>query len=102
MRKFVFSAFAAGLLFTAVPVLAAPTGAGPIAAPASGIETIRHVRHHHARHYDRHHRRSYRHGRRYHAAPRRAYAPSQAGNARNPERPVYQQNQGQTTGGPRY
>jgi hypothetical protein len=32
----------------------------------------------------------------------RRAAPSQAGNARDAQRPVMQQQQGQTTGGPRY
>lgn len=102
MKKLVFSALAVGFLFATAPVLAAPAGAQPLAAPPSGVEAASHVRHHRAWRHDRYRHRAYRHGRRYHAAPRRAYAPSQAGNARNPDRPIYQQNQGQTTGGPRY
>jgi hypothetical protein len=98
MTKLVLPALAAALLLGSAsigPVSAAPAGATPIAAPDSGVDTIRHTRRHRAYQRRAMKRRMYSRG-------SRMYAPSQAGNARNPERPVYQQNQGMTTGGPRY
>lgn len=97
MRKLILPALTLGLLCAAAPsgpAMAAPVAAQPIAAPESAVQAIRHRRWHRRRAY----RRSlYRRG-----APRRAYAPAKAGNAKNPERPVFQQNQGGTSGGPRY
>ena len=99
MMKFVLPALAAGLLMATAPVTpagAAPVGTMPVAAPESAVDQVRHTRRHRA--YQRRmmkRRMMYRRG-------SRMYAPSQAGNARNPERPIYQQGQGTTTGGPRY
>lgn len=97
MKIAILPALAGGLLLAGTAF--APAGAVParhdgVATPASGVEIVRHTRKHR-----RHLRRK---GMRRHGTGRRAYAPSQAGNAKHPERPVYQQGQGQTTGGPRY
>lgn len=83
-------ALAAGLFAAASPVVAAPASpVGGLATPATQIETVRYGRRYRARRY-----RGYGYGRR--------SAPSNAGNARNPNLPPSQQNQGQTSGGPRY
>lgn len=98
MKRFILPALAAGLLMATsavTPTAAAPAGTMPIAAPDTSVDTVRHTRSHRMRQRRMMNRRMMRGG-------SRAYAPSQAGNARNPERPVYQQNQGQTTGGPRF
>lgn len=98
MRKLILPAIAAGLLMATAPVTptsAAPVGTMPVAAPESGVDTVRHTRRHRAYQRRMMKRRMYRRG-------SRMYAPSQAGNARNPERPVFQQGQGGTTGGPRF
>lgn len=98
MRIAILPALAAGLLLgaTAVtPAGAAPAAPGAIATPDSGVDNVRHTRRHRAYQRRMMKRRMMRRG-------SRMYAPSQAGNARNPERPVSQQNQGGTTGGPRY
>jgi hypothetical protein len=102
MRQLFLSAVAAGLMFgvtlpASTAANAAPAAAAAIATPESGVESVRYMRQSHYRRRAMHRRSAYR-GR----VSRRARAPSQAGNARNPERPVYQQQQGQTTGGPRY
>ena len=99
MRIAILSALAAGLLMGAsalTPAGAAPAAPGAIATPESGVEQVRHTRRHRAYQRRMMKRRAMRRG------ASRMYAPSQAGNARNPERPVYQQGQGGTTGGPRY
>lgn len=77
-----------GLGLAPAPVSAAPTGAVQIATPDSGVAEARMTR---------------REMRRRHAirrSMRNRSRPSQAGNARDPSRPVMRQNQGQTTGGP--
>lgn len=79
---------AAGLLAAAAPVIAAPARPDGIQTPATQLETARYGRRYRYRH------RGHGYGRR--------YAPSNAGNARDPNRPPSQQNQGQTSGGPRY
>jgi hypothetical protein len=89
MTRFFLPAVATA--FLAFGVASAPASAAP-AAPvqiekADGVTQVRYMG---RRHMMRRHMRS------------RAYRPSQAGNARNPSRPVRQQNQGQTTGGPRF
>ena len=88
-RLILFVSVAAALVgfgLTAPTASAAPAGVTPIAQPGSGVEEAR-VR-----------RRRFRY-RRYN---RRRAAPSNAGNARDPSRPVRQQNQGTTSGGPRF
>jgi hypothetical protein len=71
---------------------AAPVSGVQIATPDTGVSEVRMTRHEmHRRHMMR----------RSMMRSRRA-APSQAGNARDAQRPVMQQQQGQTTGGPRY
>jgi hypothetical protein len=72
-----------GVGFVSAPVSAAPTSAVQVATPDSGLSAVRTTR------------------REMRRRSRRA-APSQAGNARDAQRPVMQQQQGQTTGGPRY
>jgi hypothetical protein len=79
-----------GLGFAAAPASAAPTSAVQIAAPDTGLSEVRMTR---------------REMRRRHMMRRSMMnrsRPSQAGNARDAQRPVMQQQQGQTTGGPRY
>jgi hypothetical protein len=86
MKKLLLPVAAAALLgvgFVSAPVSAAPTSAVQVAAPDSGLSVVRTTR------------------RELRRRSRRA-APSQAGNARDAQRPVMQQQQGQTTGGPRY
>lgn len=98
MKRFILPAIAAGLLMATAsisPAAAAPVGTMPVAAPDSAVDTVRHTRRHRMQQRRMMKHRMMRRG-------SRAYAPSQAGNARDPERPVHQQNQGQTTGGPRY
>jgi hypothetical protein len=74
-----------GMGFAVAPALAAPVSGVQIATPDTGVSEVRMTRREmHRRHMTR---------------SRRA-APSQAGNARDPQRPVMQQQQGQTTGGP--
>ena len=80
---------AAGLFAAAAPAIAAPAPPDGIGTPAAQVETAGYGRRHRVRRY-----RGYGYGRR--------YSPSNAGNARDPSRPVSQQNQGQTSGGPRY
>ena len=96
MKGFLIPALAAGLLMgtaAVAPAGAAPVGTMPIAAPASAVDTVRHTREHRMHQRRMMKKRMYRRG-----DPR--YAPRNAGNARDPERPVYQQGQGNTTGGP--
>lgn len=98
MKIFVIPALAAGLLMgtaAVAPAGAAPFGTMPVAAPESAVDTVRHTRKH------RMHQRRMMKRRMYRGNAAR-YAPRNAGNARDPERPVYQQGQGNTTGGPRY
>lgn len=98
MTKAILPAIAAGFLLAAAaitPAGAAPVPAGAIATPESGVDNVRHTRRHRAQQRRMMKRKMYRRG-------SRMYAPSQAGNARNPERPIHQQGQGGTTGGPRY
>ncbi|GJE53979.1 MULTISPECIES: hypothetical protein [Methylobacterium] len=83
--------------FGAVSASAAP--AMPHAALVAGdtIETVRHRGHHHHSHMGhhgttKHERMMRRHNTHHHGNP----------NARNPERPGYQQQLGNTTNGPRY
>jgi hypothetical protein len=86
MNKLLLPIAAAALLgvgFVSAPVSAAPTSAVQVATPDSGLSAVRTTR------------------REMRRRSRRA-APSQAGNARDAQRPVMQQQQGQTTGGPRY
>jgi hypothetical protein len=106
MLKFVIPALAAGMLLgTAAvsPSSAAPVGTMSVAAPESIVDTVAYRRQHrmHRRHMMRSRMMKRRMMRR--SMMRQGmgsmYRPSQAGNARNPERPVYQQNQGNTTGG---
>ena len=70
---------------------AAPASAVGLETPHSGVQTAQMRRRRAVRRSMRGRRMGY-----------GAARPSQAGNARNPERPIRQQNQGQTTGGPRY
>lgn len=93
MMKFVLplaASAAMGLCLLGAPASAAPASTAQIAAPDFGITDVPMTRG----------RRHHRHHRHYRGSAR--YRPSQAGNARNPEAPVRQQLQGQTTGGPRY
>jgi len=92
MRKFLLPLAASALMglgFAAAPASAAPTSGVQIATPATGVSDVRMTRREMRR----------RHTMRRSTMGRRA-APSQAGNARDPQRPVMQQQQGQTTGGP--
>jgi hypothetical protein len=95
MNKLLLPVAAAALLgvgFVSAPVSAAPVSGVQIATPDTGVSEVRTTRHEmHRRHMTR----------RSMMRSRRA-APSQAGNARDAQRPVMQQQQGQTTGGPRY
>ena len=79
-----------GFGFAAAPVSAAPTSAVQIATPDSGISEVQ---------MSKREMRRRQMMRRSTMGSRRS-APSQAGNARDPQRPVMQQQQGQTTGGP--
>ena len=88
-RLIVFASAAAALIawgLTAPNASAAPAGVTPIAHPGSGVEEVRM-------------RRRFRHRHRRYNARR---VPRNAGNARDPSRPVRQQNQGTTSGGPRF
>jgi hypothetical protein len=90
MRKFLLPLAASALMglgFAAAPASAAPTSGVQIATPETGVSEVRTTRH-------RMHKRHTRSG----MASRSR--PSQAGNARDPNRPLMQQQQGQTTGGP--
>lgn len=83
------SALAIGVCLASAPVSAMPA-ANPLGVSGvDGVTQVRWRRHHHHRHH------------RHHGYSRRA-SPSQAGNAKDPSRPIRQQNQGMTTGGPRY
>ncbi|NGM36751.1 hypothetical protein G4G93_22980 [Methylobacterium sp. DB0501] len=83
-----------GLAMT--PASAAVTGPAPaVAGPESTVEHVamrRHYHHRHMRAHDRHMRRHMRRNTMMHGNP----------NARNPSRPGYKQQLGNTTGGPRY
>jgi hypothetical protein len=92
MRKFLLPLAASALMglgFAAAPASAAPTSGVQIATPDAGVSEVRMTR---------------REMRRRHMMRRSTMGsrsrPSQAGNARDPNRPVMQQQQGQTTGGP--
>lgn len=102
MRHLMLSAVAAAALLAAATAsgvaTAAPARPGAVAAPGSGLEAAQYRARPHGWRRGMHRRPMGYRGR----VGRRAYAPSQSGNARNPERPVFQQQQGQTTGGPRY
>jgi hypothetical protein len=90
MKTFVLPALAAGLLMATAPVAsvsAAPVGTIPVAAPKSAVDTVAYSK-----------KRSMK--KRMYRTNSGPYAPRNAGNAKNPERPVYQQNQGGTAGGP--
>lgn len=96
MKTAILSAASALVLVICVasaPALAMP-GANTlgVSSAADGLTQVRWRRHHHYRHHR--YRRHYGHSRR--------ASPSQAGNAKDPSRPIRQQNQGMTTGGPRY
>ncbi|KMO22363.1 hypothetical protein NS228_21850 [Methylobacterium indicum] len=83
-----------GLALT--PASAAVTAPAPAVAGAeSTVEHVAMRRHYHYHHMKRHDRHMRRHMRRHHM---RSGNP----NARNPSRPGYQQQLGNTTGGPRY
>ncbi len=79
---------------------AAPAVPAPGVVAGDTVETVMHGGRHHHRHHGWHHHhgttKAYRRARRYntmrHGNP----------NARNPERPGYQQQLGNTTNGPRY
>jgi hypothetical protein len=93
MNKLLLPVAAAALLgvgFVSAPVSAAPTSAVQVATPDSGLSEVRMTRREMRR----------RHMMRRSMMRSRRSAPSQAGNARDPQRPVMQQQQGQTTGGP--
>lgn len=83
------SALVIGICLASAPVSAMPT-ASPLGV-SGGVDGATHVRWRRHHHY-RHHR---------HQGNSRRAAPSQAGNAKDPSRPIQQQNQGMTTGGPR-
>ncbi|TGD96125.1 hypothetical protein [Methylobacterium nonmethylotrophicum] len=75
---------------------AAVTGPAPtVAGPGATVEPVAMRRHHHYRHMKRHDRMMRRHMRRNHMMRGDP-------NARNPSRPGYQQQLGNTSGGPRY
>ena len=109
MTKYLVSALAA-VAFGALSLPATTANAAPVAPfsleqPGTGIEQAQMSRR------EMRHRRMMRQrmmrgrmvrGRMMRGRMMRRSAPSQAGNARNPSRPVMRQNQGMTTGGPRY
>ncbi|MEH3148101.1 MAG: hypothetical protein PGN34_22840 [Methylobacterium frigidaeris] len=80
-----------GALGFAAPASAAVTTPAGISGDASMVEHVASRRHQMRRH-DRHMRRMMRRNSRMHGNP----------NARNPERPGYMQQKGNTSGGPRY
>ena len=93
MRKFLLPLAASALMglgFAAAPASAAPTSGVQVATPETGVSDVRMTRREMRR----------RHMMRRSTMGSRRAAPSQAGNARDPQRPVMQQQQGQTTGGP--
>lgn len=96
MLKLVIPALAAAGWVAAVALptaaSAAPAGFAPVALPDTAVEESRYMRRRPMMRRSMYRRRGM----------GRMAAPSQAGNARNPSAPVSQQQQGQTTGGPRY
>lgn len=93
------AALSAALFAVSAPASAAPAGFATIATPDNGLaEAAYYGRRRPMMRPHAYRRPMYRRP----VAARRSYAPSQSGNARNPSAPVNQQQQGQTTGGPRY